>query len=190
MLRLIVILFHVVSALLRSRSELAVENLALRLNVSAYPGTEWIIQTLREAFTSPARLMQTLRDRVADPNSLFYCPGSLLMNEFDTTHPVAWGMPDEWPVFFEGDDAWRLRPGFGMQASVVARYPRENVLASGWLLGEEYLRDQANVIAFEIGDGLVVTYGSQVDYRTQPRATLKLIFNAMFHGPATQVNVQ
>jgi len=147
-------------------------------------------QTLRETFTSPARLMQTLRDRVADPNSLFYCPGSLLVNQFDTTNPIAWGMPAEWPVFFEGDDAWRLRPGFGMQASVVARYPRENVLASGWLLGEEYLKDQANVIAFDIGDGLVVTYGSQVDYRTQPRATFKLIFNAIFHGPSTRVEVR
>ena len=40
---------------------------------------------LRDAFTSPARLMQTLRDRVADPQSLFYCPGSLLNNEFDPT---------------------------------------------------------------------------------------------------------
>jgi len=147
-------------------------------------------QALREAFTSPARLMQALRDRVADPNSLFYCPGSLLMNEFDTTNPVAWGMPAEWPIFFEGDDAYRLRPGFGMQASVVSRYPRENVLASGWLLGEEYLRDQANVIAFNVGNGFVVTYGSQVDYRTQPRATFKLIFNAMFHGPSTRVEMQ
>ena len=33
---------------------------------------------LKDAFSSPTRLMQTLRDRVADPDSLFYCPGSLL----------------------------------------------------------------------------------------------------------------
>jgi hypothetical protein len=32
-----------------------------------------------------------------------------------------------------------------------------------------------------------VTYGSQVDFRTQPRATFRLIFNAMFHGPSTAV---
>ena len=99
-------------------------------------------------------------------------------------------MPASWPVFFEGDDAYRLRPGFGMQASVVSRYPRANVLASGWLLGEEYLRDQANVIAFRVGRGLAVTYGSQVDYRTQPRATFKLIFNAIFHGPAARTEVR
>jgi hypothetical protein len=26
-----------------------------------------------------------------------------------------------------------------------------------------------------------------VDYRAQPRATFKLLFNAMFHGPSTRV---
>ncbi|MCC7124787.1 MAG: hypothetical protein IT178_08050 [Acidobacteria bacterium] len=145
-------------------------------------------RTLRDAFSSPARLMQTLRDRVADPTSLFYCPGSLLLNEFDTTNPVAWGMPEQWPIFFESDQAYRLRPGFGIETKVVSRYPRENILQSGWLLGEEYLKDQANVLSFRVGKGYVVAYGSQVDFRTQPRATFRLIFNGMFHGPSTPVS--
>ena len=144
-------------------------------------------RALRDAFSSPARLMQTLRDRVADPTSLFYCPGSLLQNEFDTSNPVAWGMPEAWPVFFETDQAYRLRPGFGVETKVVSRYPREHILQSGWLLGEEYLKDQANIVSFRVGKGYVVTYGSQVDFRTQPRATFRLIFNAMFHGPSTAV---
>jgi hypothetical protein len=142
---------------------------------------------LRDAFSSPARLMQTLRDRVADPESLFYCPGSLLANEFDVNHPIAWGMPASWPVFFEGDQAYRLRPGFGVETQVVSRYPTANILQSGWLLGEEYLRDQANVMSFRIGKGTVVAYSSQVDFRTQPRTTFKLIFNGLFHGPSTPV---
>ena len=142
---------------------------------------------LRDAFSSPARLMQTLRDRVTDPQSLFYCPGSLLNNEFDPTNPIAWGMPASWPVFFDDDQAYRLRPGFGVDSKVVSRYPREKVLASGWLLGEEYLKDQANIISFKVGKGNVVTYGSQIDFRAQPRATWKLIFNGIFHGPATPV---
>ena len=142
---------------------------------------------LKDAFSSPARLMQTLRDKVADPESLFYCPGSLLNNEFDPNNPIAWGMPASWPVFFEDDQAYRLRPGFGIETKVVSRYPREKVLASGWLLGEEYLRDQANIISFKVGKGNVVTYGSQIDFRAQPRATWKLIFNGIFHGPATPV---
>ena len=51
------------------------------------------------------------------------------------------------------------------------------MLESGWLLGEEYLRDQANILSFRVGKGYVVTYGSQIDFRAQPRTTFKLIFN-------------
>jgi hypothetical protein len=153
------------------------------------PATE-VDKALKEAFTSPAQLMQVLRDRVAEPENLFYCPGSLLQNEFDPNHPVAWGMPATWPVFFESDQAYRLRPGFGIETEVAARYPRENILQSGWLLGEEYLKDQANVVSFRAGKGYVVAYGSQVDFRAQPRATFRLLFNGLYHGPSTRVTAQ
>jgi hypothetical protein len=146
-------------------------------------------RALRDAFTSPARLAATLRDRVIEPTSIFYCPGSLLNNEFDTGHPIAFGMPAAWPVFFESDQAYRLTPGFSIRAEVVSRYPKSGpILASGWLLGEDLLRDQANVVSFKVGKGQVVTLGSQVDFRTQPRGTFKLLFNAMFHGPSTAVD--
>src|SRR3954468_20874835 len=119
----------------------------------------------------------------------FYCPGSLLQNEFNTEHPVAFGMPAAWPVFFEGDQAYRLKPGFTIQSEAVSRYPvRGPILQSGWLLGEEFLRDQANVVAFRVGKGYVVTMGSQIDFRAQPRGTFKLLFNAMFHGPSTRID--
>ena len=143
---------------------------------------------LRDAFSSPARLDAVLRERVIDPTSVFYCPGSLLQNEFNPSHPVAFGMPATWPIFFETDQAYRLKPGFEIQSEVVARYPsRGPILQSGWLLGEDLLRDQANVVAFRVGRGYVVTMGSQVDFRTQPRGTFKLLFNALFHGPSTRV---
>ncbi len=145
-------------------------------------------RVLRQAFSSPAQLDATLREHVIDPTTLFYCPGSLLENEFNTAHPVAFGMPESWPVFFESDQAYRLKPGFTIQSEVVARYPREGrILQSGWLLGEDLLRDQANVVAFRVGKGYVVTMGSQIDFRAQARATLKLLFNAIFHGPSTLV---
>ncbi|HXH06112.1 MAG TPA: M14 family metallopeptidase [Vicinamibacterales bacterium] len=149
------------------------------------PASE-VDRVLREAFSSPARLAAVLRERVIDPASLFYCPGSLLENEFDPSHPVAYGMPPSWPVFFESDQAYRLAPGFGIQAEVVSRYPATGpILRSGWLLGEAYLRNLANTMAFRVGRGYVVAFASQIDFRTQPRATIKMLFNAILHGPAT-----
>lgn len=146
-------------------------------------------QDIRETFQSPASLIRALQGQVVEANSLFYCPGSLLRNEFDPNHPIAYGMPEQWPVFFRNAEAYRLTPGFGSTAEVVSRYPNEGpVLASGWLLGEEYLRNQANAIAFRIGEGTVVTIASQAAFRTQTHATYKLLYNGMFQGPAEEIS--
>jgi len=141
--------------------------------------------SLRETFQSPAQLLVALRDRVVEPTSLFYCPGSLLKQKFNPTHPVAFGMPERWPVFFRFDQAYRLTPSFDITAETVSMYPDEaDMVASGWLLGDELLRNQANVVAFTVGTGSVVTLGSQITFRTQTRGTFKLLFNAIFQGPA------
>ena len=145
---------------------------------------------LRDAFRSPAQLARTLREYVIEPTSLFYSPGTLLQQEHDVEHPVGYGMPDDWPIFFRFDQAYRLSPSFDVPAEVVSKYPDdEDMVASGWLLGDEFLRDQANVVSFTVGNGNVVTMGSQIAFRTQTRATFKLLFNAIFQGPATKVSV-
>lgn len=75
-------------------------------------------------------------------------------------------------------------------ANVVARYPTPGaILRSGWLLGEDLLRDQANVMAFHVGKGYVVAAASEIDFRTQPRATFKILFNSLFHGASQKVKL-
>ena len=149
-----------------------------------------IQRRLRDAFQSPAQLATALRD-VVDPTSIFYCPGALLHQEHNTAHPIGFGMAERWPVFFRFDQAYRLTPSFDIAAEVVSRYPEEDDMSvSGWLLGDELLRNQANVISFDVDEGTVVTMGSQVTFRTQPRATFKLLFNAIFQGPATPVDAR
>ena len=129
-----------------------------------------------------------VQDRV-EPTSLFYCPGALLHQEHNAAHPIGFGMAARWPVFFRFDQAYRLTPSVDIEAEVVSRYPDEaDMSASGWLLGDELLRNQANVISFDVAQGTVVTMGSQIAFRTQARATFKLLFNAIFQGPATPVD--
>jgi hypothetical protein len=143
----------------------------------------------KEAFESPAQLVKALEKRVVDPSSVFYCPGSLLEQEYDPSHPVAFGMPARWPVFFRHDQAYRLKPSFDIRSRVASKYPDEEALvASGWLLGGELLRDQASVVSFEVGRGHVVTLGSQVAFRAQTPATFKLLFNALVQGPAEELS--
>ena len=127
--------------------------------------------------------------RGPDPTSVFYSPGSLIKQEHDPSHPVGFGMPERWPIFFRFDQAYRLIPSSNIRAAIVSKYPDEaDMTASGWLLGEELLRSRANVVSFSVGRGTVVTMGSQIAFRTQPRATFKLLFNAIFQGPATPVD--
>ena len=119
----------------------------------------------------------------------FYCPGSLLKQEHNPNHPVGFGMPERWPVFFRFDQAYELTSSDDISAEVVSRYPDDKEMtASGWLLGDELLRNRANIVAFNVGDGSVVTMGSQIAFRAQPRAAFKLLFNAIFTGPATSLN--
>ena len=127
--------------------------------------------------------------RVAEPASVFYCPGSLLKQEHNPNHPIGFGMPERWPVFFRFDQAYRLTPSVDISADVVSRYPDEgDMTASGWVLGHEFLRNRANVVSFEVGEGTVVTMGSQIAFRAQSRATFKLLFNAIFQGPSTALD--
>ena len=144
---------------------------------------------LRNAFRSPEQLANALRD-VVDPTSIFYCPGSLLKQEHNPSHPVGYGMPADWPVFFRLDQAYRLTPSFDVAAEVVSRYPDEpDMTASGWLLGDEHLRNQGQrgVVRRRRRPGR--DHGQPDCLPHAGRAPrFKLLFNAIFHGPATRID--
>lgn len=138
-------------------------------------------------FQNPTELAATLHDDV-DPTSAFYCPGSLLKQEHNPNHPVGFGMPKNWPIFFRLDQAYNLTSSFNIGAEVISRYPDvQDMTASGWLLGGELLRNKVNVASFTVGQGNVVTLGSQVTFRAQTRATFKLLFNAIFQNQSTLI---
>ncbi len=120
------------------------------------------------------------------PSSEFFVPGTLVRTTVDTSHPIGYGMPREAAAFFVRSSAFatlRPRPGAeGPSARVVARYADEDVLMSGWALGEDrYLAGRAAVVQVPLGAGDVVLFGFRPQFRAQPRATFKLFFNAL-HG--------
>ncbi|MFD1824334.1 hypothetical protein [Mumia zhuanghuii] len=115
----------------------------------------------------------------------FATGGSLLNQKFDNTDMVAWGMPEKWPVWLYNTQAWTPT---GKKADVVSSYPESDVLASGCLKGEEHITGEANVVSFDIGKGKVVTYGSEITFRSLMRSTYNLLYNAVYGGPAAEVN--
>ena len=113
----------------------------------------------------------------------FYAPGALLDTEVEFSHPLCFGMRPREAVWFEGGPVFRRsydNPR-GTPPTPVLRYPGGDVLASGWLLGEQYLTTRAAVMDQPVGDGHIVLFGIRPQYRGQPNATFKLVFNGLYY---------
>jgi hypothetical protein len=115
------------------------------------------------------------------PAKEFFCPGSTLHAKFDTTNPLAYGMPAEGLVVFMGGSlAFEVQPtDFNERYEVVASYPERDLLQSGWLIGEEFLAKKAAMVSAKVGDGRVVLVGHRTQNRAQTHGTFKLLFNAL-----------
>ncbi|GHJ39280.1 peptidase [Streptomyces sp. TS71-3] len=121
-------------------------------------------------------------------SSDFYCPGSLLSQEFDTGNPAAWGVPADNPVWFVADDAYKITSTSTYPVDVVARYPDSgDQLKSGWLIGGEHLNGAVNGLSWTIGKGYVVTFGNEIGFRTWNRSEQRMLFNAAYYGPSTKL---
>ena len=113
----------------------------------------------------------------------FACPGSLLRMEFDSDHPVAYGMPDEAPAMFARSPAFRIHANFEEAKPVtIAKYPGGNLLASGYLMGESYLQNKVSAVEAPLGEGKVILLGFGVHNRAQPHGTFKLLFNSLYYS--------
>jgi hypothetical protein len=113
----------------------------------------------------------------------FSCPGSLLRILVDTHHPVAYGMPSDATAVFEDNSAFEPAPGFSYtDLKVIARYPGDDVLQSGWMRGEQYLRNRIAAAEVTYRKGRVLLIGFRPQFRAQPHNTFKLLFNAIHYS--------
>ncbi|MCW4036972.1 MAG: peptidase M14 family protein, partial [Candidatus Bathyarchaeota archaeon] len=123
-----------------------------------------------------------LRDALEGlPSKEFFCPGSTLHACVDTTHPAAYGMPEDSLVFFWNSRAFEILPsGENERYEAVAFYPDRDILESGWLIGEEKLKRKAAMVVARYELGKVVLIGFRPQHRCQTHGTLKLVFNSLY----------
>src|SRR5207253_5985021 len=115
------------------------------------------------------------------PRDQHFAPGAILRVEVDTQHPLASGVAASTYGFYVNSPFFALVQGFASQkTTVVARYPNPNVIASGWLKGEELMAGRAAVVSVEMNPGRVVLFGLRPQHRAQTHATLPMLFNALY----------
>jgi hypothetical protein len=109
-------------------------------------------------------------------SSEFYCPGSIVSIDLDGSHPLAKGLSPRLAAYFTNSSAFATTDS---NVHVIARYAKENVLQSGWLLGEDKLRGQIAMAEVRVGSGRIVLFAFRPQHRGQTWATLPLIWNAL-----------
>jgi hypothetical protein len=110
-------------------------------------------------------------------SSVFYCPGSILGLDVETSHPIARGLPRDVNAYFINSAAFEVTDP--QRVRVVARYAVENPLRSGWLLGEDKIKGKVALAEIPLGRGRVVLFGFRPQHRAQTWGTFPFIFNSI-----------
>jgi len=79
--------------------------------------------------------------------------------------------------------AFRFNPTFGEKGPVtIAKYPADDMLMSGYLKGDKYLKNAVAAADVPLGKGRVILLGFGVEQRAQPHGTFKLLFNSLYYA--------
>jgi len=127
-------------------------------------------------------------------SSDFYCPGSILRIDVDTSNPIARTMSKETDAYFINSSAFEPTavPESGMKdvsaslatgpAKLIAHYAVAGVLRSGWLLGEDKIKGRVALAEVPVANGRIILFGFRPQHRGQTWGTLPFIWNAIDSG--------
>ncbi len=130
----------------------------------------------------PIPVRDVKRDLPRDEHS---APGTIVRVEVDTANPLGYGMPADALGFYNNSPFFDVSAGFASQrVSVVARYPNTDLVASGWMKGEDLMAGRAAIVEVEMNPGRLVLFGLRPQHRAQTQATFPLLFNALYLATA------
>jgi hypothetical protein len=114
-----------------------------------------------------------------------FAPGTILRVQVDTMNPIGLGMAGATYGFYNNSPFFTLVEGFASQKpTVVARYPNTDLVASGWLKGEDLMAGRAAVVSIDMNPGRIVLFGLRPQHRAQTHATFPMLFNALYVSAA------
>lgn len=111
------------------------------------------------------------------PPQEFYVPGSILRIDVVAGDPLAGSVGNSVHGWYWGDS--RAFDVTGDEVRVVATYAPGDPRVSGWILGPEHIAGKPALVSARVGEGSVVLFGFQPNYRGQTIATWPLLWAAL-----------
>jgi hypothetical protein len=106
--------------------------------------------------------------------------GSLLRVRLRPDHPLTLGMPEQTGVFHRGNPVFTTSfPYFDMDRRVIAAFPKDNIMMSGFIENEKLLSEQVAMVWVKKGQGQMVLFSFCPQFRGSTPATYKLLFNSL-----------
>jgi hypothetical protein len=141
--------------------------------------TDWVdgggtLITLRDSSRLASRLGLTSASYVSATSDI---PGSLIRVEVDPASPLADGVGEQAYVMYEYEFVWTADPAVSPVRFPVAADP--DWFVSGFARGEEQLYGKTAVVDEKVGDGRVVLFGFDPNYRAFTNGTSQLLGNAI-----------
>ena len=127
----------------------------------------------------------------------FFIPGSLVRANVSQEQFLGNGSQAELAASFSRSRAFKVvvksRKGEGGNEDIkiapkppvetIVKYAEKDILMSGWAKGQDkYLKNKAAMMSVGLGDGHVVLFGFKPQFRGQPRASYRLLFNSIYLG--------
>lgn len=119
----------------------------------------------------------------------FRAPGAVLRVKVDAANPLAAGMPAETYAFVDGGIAFESRSLKGAKSPrtevrTLVSYAEKDLLASGWMTGENAVKGKDAVTEVLLGEGRVLLFGIRPQFRGQTFGAFKLVLNALYLAAA------
>jgi len=123
-----------------------------------------------------------IKNAVKDISSKEYlCPGSTLRVDVNYDNALTEGIQDDLLIIFRNNTAFEIAPGkHSENMDVVLSFPEQQIMESGWLIGEKYLSRKAAMIDVKKGKGRAILFGFSPIFRAQSDSTFKLFFNCLY----------
>jgi hypothetical protein len=89
-------------------------------------------------------------------------------------------MGDHADVFFRSSPVFQMPPNAGSKGVQPVAWYGPEPLRSGWAWGQTFLENGVAAALAKMGEGNVVLFGPEINFRAQPHGTFKLLFNSIY----------